>query len=192
MPTRSADPAEVLRTVLHELRSRVGAIRLAISTVKDGAADPDLQASLLGTADRETLRVSDELAAVIALVRCVTSRSRPETVDVARALRDAGSVARRMGVRVRVRAGRQVRARARPGALASALPALLQLVADADGEAVASTARDGALVLVRVRRPDARPIAAGSALVRHLLDETGATPVPAEEGIAFSFPGVRS
>lgn len=186
------DPAEVVRAVLHEVRSRIGAIRLAVTTLQDGDPGEPLRGSLLQTADRETIRISTELAAVTALVACLTDRSAPGEVDLGGALRRAASAAQRLGVRAKFQGKGPVVVRARSAAVDSALPALVRLVADGDGEAIISVKREGREVVVRLNRTDGAPIAAGNALVRNLVQGIGGTPVELDGGLAFSMPVVRS
>lgn len=185
------DPAEVVRAVLHEVRSRIGAIRLAVTTLQDGDPGEPLRGSLLQTADRETIRISTELAAVTALVACLTDRSTPGEVELGGALRRAASATQRLGVHVKVRGRGPAVIRARSASVDSALPALLRLVADGDGEALASLKREAGDVVVRLHRADDAPISAGNALVRNLVEGMGGTRVECDGGLTFSISEVR-
>lgn len=189
--SRREDTAAIVRSVLHELRSRVGAVRLAVNAIQDAGADRDARASMLETADRETLRISTEMSAVSALVDCLTDTSRMERVDVILALRRAATMARRKGVEVRVRSSGPSLARARASALGAGLQAAIQLVADAGGEVIASASRDGTGVLVRIERSDGRRGAAGPTLIRSLVEGMGAGLVPSDDGLEFRLPGAR-
>jgi hypothetical protein len=182
-----ANPAETVRAVLHELRSRVGAIRLAVTTLQKDECDLELRTSLLDTADRETLRVSTEMMAVTALVAALTDRSPMQDINLMQALRSAATIADRVGVRASVGRGPRAFVRARPHGFDGALSSLMQLVADVDGETTATVSRKGKSLVVMLAREDGRRPAAGGSLIRGLLDGIGAKQVDAEGGLAFSF-----
>ena len=186
--TARPDPAETVRTVLHELRSRVGAIRLAVTTLQSNASDEDLRTSLLETADRETLRVSTEMVAVTALVTCLTDKTSPQPIEIGRALRNAVTLAERVGARASVTRGSRAIVRARPRGFESALSSLMQLVADVDDEARASVSAKNGSVTVKLSRSDGGRVGGGS-LVKGLLAGIGATQVPSADGLTFELQG---
>ncbi|MCA1831600.1 MAG: hypothetical protein ABR548_11700 [Actinomycetota bacterium] len=187
--TRRPDPAETVRTVLHELRSRVGAIRLAVTTLQTNTSDEELMKSLLATADRETLRVSMEMVAVTALVTCLTDRSAPRSFDIGHALRNAVTLTERVGGRATLGRGSKAIVRARPRGFESALSSLMQLVADVDGETIVSVSTKNGAVTVKLARPDGSH-APGGSLVKNLLAGIGATQIPSDAGLVFRLEGV--
>lgn len=191
-PPAGPEVADAVRAVLHEVRSRVGAVRLAVTALQEGGAHEELRGSLLDTADRETRRISTEIAGVAALATSLTDVSPIEAVDITAALRRAAAQVRRMGTQTRVRRQAGLVVRARSGALDAALPALIQLVADGDGEVVGSATRNGAMVVVRLRREDREPVKLEGSLADLLIRSAGARRESSEGDIGFAFRGGTS
>jgi hypothetical protein len=156
--TRELSPSvgRTIREALHDVRSRLGAIRLAVTSLHDAPDDPAFAAALVGTADRESLRLGAELTAVSALVRALTDDEAPGVLDLSDAL-GAHGVTEPVGV-----AGP-------PEVLAAALEALARLAGETARATVTATQDD---VRVRFEGPDA-DAAAGSAIARALIESVG-------------------
>jgi hypothetical protein len=189
--TTESASAEAVSEVVHDIQARVAALRLAATTLKQPSIDDETRDYLLVTADQETVRLSTELAGVSALAKCFADRSAPGELDLAATLREAAGLTARSDARIRVEGTKPVPARGRARALGAGLPIILQVVADVDGEAVASAASESGRAVVRVRRGDGTPVGRSRLLAR-LIEGIGATPVETEDGLAFSLPGAGS
>lgn len=181
-----ADPNETVRGVIHEIRSRMGAIKLAVTTLQDIDPGPEDAALLLKTADEEATRVSIEMSGVTALVACMTDRSRERAADIGTALRRAAIAAKRRGVETKVSGPRSLMVKSRPTGLDQALPIVLSLAGDLDARVTASLYKRGDVALVRVQ-PVNSGAPAKTKLLEALLQQVGATPRDSSDAVEFTF-----
>src|SRR4051794_23631307 len=95
-------PAEAMAAAVHDVRSSIGSIRLALTSVLDDDEDAEFRRSMLSGAEEESRRLNASLTALPALVAAMTDVSEPAPVDLVAALRDAAESAKRREVDVRV------------------------------------------------------------------------------------------
>lgn len=183
---RRLSEADVDRA-MHASLARVATIRMAVTTLMDNAIDADTRTWLLSTAEREAVRLAGDLAAHRALVACLADRSPRVEVEIATALREAGTQAAPAGARLRVASRRPALALVRRRCLEAVLPALVRLVADGEGEVKATARREGDGVIVRLGRADAADFDA-RLVAEQLVRAVGGAPVPQPGGVAFRIP----
>jgi len=178
-------PAEAMAAAVHDVRSSVGSIRLAVTSVLEDDEDADFRRTMLSGAEAETRRLNGALAALPALVAAMTDVSESAPVDLVAALRDAADSAKRREVDVSVEPSAPVHVRARAASLTEVLAAVCVLVADAGGDVVA----DAAGTRARIQRADGGAIRWDRALVHHLVGSVGAEVAGDSSGVELAFPG---
>lgn len=185
---KKSELTDAVRSVVHDVKSRLGAITIAVTTVMDADPGPELRERLLRTADNEARRISNELSGITSLVICMSDRSKPQDVDVTKALKAAALEAHKRGVKIEVKGGRNLMTMGRQPSIEAALLALLLAVAGPAGEVSASASSRGDQVLLSMRSPDGQPFTGSGSLVRHLLRQIDGTRL---EGSDLAFKLVR-
>lgn len=97
-----ASPADAIAAALHDIRSSVGSIRLALTSVLDDEEDAEFRRTMLSSAEEESRRLNAALTALPALVAAATDSSTPVTFDLNGLLRQAADDAGRRQVEVQV------------------------------------------------------------------------------------------
>lgn len=178
------DPLSVLRSVIHELRSGMGAIRLMITSIEPADSDRAYLTEMLEKADKESLRLSKELGALTPLAICLFDESELQDTNLSEVVTRSADAVSPEGIKIKMVVPKAVRVRARSTCLDHGLPALLRLADAEQGELAVSVTEIEELATLSIRNGNIR---APSSLVRNLGNRMGATVEPRNDGVDLIF-----
>jgi signal transduction histidine kinase len=168
---RSLD--DVLSDVVHDIRTSVGSVRLAVtSLLGEEDDDPEYRRITLTAADDEVRRLNASLTAIPALTAAHADQGGEGAVPLASLMREAVREAGRRNVTVEVERSTRTRVQAKATA-ARTLGALLVVVDGGVGRVSVGIQKEAGHVIVRVFRSDGTAVIGGRCVVTELVRVLG-------------------